>query len=82
MNGRAWTADELSTLRRLVAAGLTDGQIGAALGRARETVLRQRKAQGLRPGQSLAMSVALARLHARRRAARRSRIFRIATMTA
>lgn len=73
MNGRAWTADELSTLRRLVAAGLTDGQIGTALGRARETVLRKRQALSLQPGQSLALSVALARLHARRLAARRGR---------
>jgi|EndMetStandDraft_6_1072998.scaffolds.fasta_scaffold1606186_2 IS30 family transposase len=67
MNGRAWTADERSTLRRLVAAGLTDGEIGTALGRARETVQRQRKALRLRSGQSLAMSAALGRLHARRR---------------
>lgn len=66
MNGRAWTADELSTLRRLVAAGLTDGEIGIALGRARETVLRKRKALRLQPGQSPAMTAALRRLHARR----------------
>lgn len=71
MNGRAWTEDELSTLRRLAAAGLSDGEIGAALGRAREIVLRKRKDLGVRPGQSMAMSVALARLLARRRAARR-----------
>lgn len=67
MNGRAWTADELSTLRRLVAAGLTDGEIGTALGRARETVLRKRKALRLQAGQSMGMSAALGRLHARRR---------------
>jgi len=67
MNGRAWTADELSALRRLVAAGLTDGEIGGALGRARETVLRKRKELRLQAGQSLAMGVALGRLRARRR---------------
>lgn len=67
MNGRAWTADELSTLRRLVAAGLTDGEIGTALGRARETVQRKRTELRLRSGHSPAVTAALARLHARRR---------------
>jgi IS30 family transposase len=67
MNGRAWTADELSMLRRLVVAGLTDGEIGTALGRARETVQRKRKALRLQRGQSPAMTVALGRLRARRR---------------
>ncbi len=67
MNGRAWTADELSTLRRLVASGLTDGEIGDALGRAREVVQRKRKALRLESALSREMSVALARLHARRR---------------
>ena len=44
MNGRGWSADDLAALRRLVAAGWTDARIGGALGRARESVLRERTA--------------------------------------
>lgn len=73
MNGRAWTADELSTLRRLVASGLTDGEIGDALGRAREVVQRKRAALRLEPGQSEAMTAASWRLKARSRARAGSR---------
>jgi hypothetical protein len=68
MNGRGWTADEIARLRDLVAAGWTDGRIGEALGRARETVLRKRAALRLEPGQSEAMTAAVWRLKARRRA--------------
>ena len=67
MNGRGWSADDLATLRRLVAAGRTDTRIGAALGRARETVLRKRAALGLEPGQSEEMTAAVRRMSERRR---------------
>lgn len=67
MNGRGWSADDLAALRRLVAEGWTDARIGAALGRARETVQRKRTALRLEPGQSKAMTAAVRRLAARRR---------------
>ena len=66
MNGRGWSANEIATLRRLVAAGWTDARIGAELGRARETVQRKRTALRLKPGQSRAMTAAVWRLKARR----------------
>lgn len=68
MNGRCWSADEIATLRRLLAAGWTDAQIAEALGRARETVQRKRTALRLQPGQSTAMTKAVWRLKARGRA--------------
>ena len=68
MNGRGWSADELAALHRLVAAGWTDARIGEAFGRARETVQRKRAALRLTPGQSEAMTAAVWRLKARRRA--------------
>lgn len=70
MNGRGWSDDDLTALRRLVAAGWTDARIGVALGRARETVQRKRAALRLEPGQPEAMTAAVRRLAARRRAAR------------
>ena len=66
MNGRGWSADEIAALRRLVAAGWTDAQIGEELDRARETVQRKRTALRLEPGQSEAMTAAVRRLKARR----------------
>jgi IS30 family transposase len=70
MNGRCWSAEDLAALRRLVAAGWSDARIGEALGRARETVQRKRAALRLQPGQSEAMTAAVRRLAARRRAGR------------
>lgn len=72
MNGRGWSGEEIAALRRLVAAGWTDGRIGSALGRARETVQRKRTALRLEPGQSEAMTAAVWRLKARRRAGSRA----------
>ena len=66
MNGMAWTTDETSKLRRLVAAGLTDGQIGEKLGRDRIVVCRKRNALDLKPGQTSAMTSALRRIRARK----------------
>jgi len=66
MNGRGWSAEDLSALRRLVAAGWTDARIGEALGRARETVQRKRTALRLEPGQSEAMTGAVRRLKTQR----------------
>jgi len=66
MNGHGWSADDIASLRRLVAAGWTDGRIGEALDRARETVQRKRAALRLEPGQSATMTAAVRRLRARR----------------
>jgi len=66
MNGHEWSADDIASLRRLVAAGWTDGRIGEALDRARETVQRKRAALRLEPGQSATMTAAVRRLRARR----------------
>jgi hypothetical protein len=68
MNGHGWFADDIAFLCRLVAAGWTDGRIGEALGRARESVQRKRAALRLKPGQSAAMTAAVRRLKARRMA--------------
>lgn len=64
---RAWSPDDLSALRRLVASGLTDGQIAEHLSRDRVVVCRKRKALDLKPGQSAAMTAAFRRIRARRR---------------
>ena len=68
MNGHGWSVDDIACLRRLVAAGWTDARIGKELDRARETVQRKRVALRLEPGQSAAMTAAVRRLKARRRA--------------
>ena len=68
MIGRCWSTDDIAFLRRLVAAGWTDARIGEELDRARETVQRKRATLQLEPGQSAAMTAAVRRLKARRRA--------------
>lgn len=66
-NGRPWSGKELRRLGRLVAAGLTDAQIGEALDRDRQNVQRKRTELRLKPGQSPLMTVMVRRLRARRR---------------
>lgn len=68
MNGRAWSVADIGRLRRLVASGLTDAQIGERLQRRRQCVQRKRAALRLKPGQSAAMTAMVRRLKARRRA--------------
>lgn len=63
---RCWSADDLSALRRLVAAGLTDGQIGEQLDRCRKLVQRKRAALSLKPGQSPKMTAMVRKIRARR----------------
>lgn len=65
---RAWSPDDLSTLRRLVALGWHDGQIAEEMDRDRVVVCRKRNELELKPGQSRAMTVALRRIRARRKA--------------
>lgn len=64
--GRPWSADDAATLRRLVAAGHTDGEIGSAIARHPDLIRRQRAAAGLAAGRSRAATVALMRVNQRR----------------
>jgi phosphotransacetylase len=64
--GRPWSADDAARLRRLVAAGETDGAIGEAMGRHPDMIRRQRRAAGLAPGQSRAATIMMMRVNRRR----------------
>lgn len=64
--GRPWTADDAARLRRLVAAGCTDGEIAEAMARHPDLIRRHRREAGLAPGQSHAATVALMRVNRRR----------------
>jgi hypothetical protein len=50
MNGRTWTADDTTTLRRMARAGYSDGEIAQHLGFCRETVTRRRLCLGYTAG--------------------------------
>lgn len=65
-NGRTWGEADKSTLRRLVASGMTDAQIGEAMGRDRDFIGRKRTTLGLRPGVSPPLVAMMARINARR----------------
>lgn len=69
-NGRAWTGDELARLRRLVAAGMTHGQIGADMKRDRMVVQRKCAELKLRSGYNPRIGAMMARINMRRRMAR------------
>ena len=64
--GRPWTSDDAATLRRLVAAGYTDPEIGSAMARHPDLIRRRRAAAGLAAGRSHAATVALMRVNQRR----------------
>lgn len=70
MNGRQWTPEETSMLRRLVAAGMTDGEIGEKMGRHRQIVQTKRSALGIAPGRPTAYNGLMARINLRRQLAR------------
>lgn len=70
MNGRPWTSDEESKLRRLVASGMTDGQIGEAMNRSRFSVNRRRNSLDLQPGVPQRYRAMVARMSLRRQLAR------------
>lgn len=69
-NGRNWALVDDVTLRRLVAAGLNDHQIGALMHRHHKLIGLKRRENGLRPGQSAVFTAVMARVNARRRMAR------------
>jgi IS30 family transposase len=56
----------MSRLKRLVASGMTDGQIALALGRERGAVQRKRVEMKLLPGQSAVYTAMMARINYRR----------------
>lgn len=69
-NGNAWTPDDTARLRRLVAAGYTDTQIGEDMGRDRTFIVKKRTLHQIEPAQSRAMASIMARINLRRRMAR------------
>lgn len=66
-NGRARSADDESKLRRLVASGYTDIQIGEDMNRHPDTIRAWRRELNLKPGQSPIFTAMMARINARRR---------------
>ncbi len=72
-NGKAWTADDRGKLRRLVASGMTDGEIGEKMFRNRDVVGRKRRELSLAPGRPAGHDAAMARINLRRLLARESR---------
>lgn len=64
--GRPWTSDDAATLRRLVAAGHTDAEIGSAMARHPDLIRHRRAAAGIAAGRSHAATVALMRVNQRR----------------
>ena len=65
-NGRCWTSDDLAHLRRLVASGRTDTQIGVDMVRHRDVIRQKRNELDLRPGQSPIFTAMMARINTRR----------------
>lgn len=65
-----WTPADRATLRRMSAAGYSDGEIGQRLSRTKAAVQGERTRLGIRPGLSPGMRAVLARLTLRRTLAR------------
>lgn len=61
-----WTADEIGTLRRLAAAGYTDGEIAERLRRSRAEIQGKRHRLGITAGMSPGLKGMLLRLSVRR----------------
>jgi len=61
-----WTPDDKNTLRRLVASGLNDREIGERMNRQRSEICRQRAKLRLNPGQSPIFTAMMARINYRR----------------
>ena len=68
MNGRAWSHDDDAKLRRLLAAGYTQAQIGNEMKRHHNVIRAKSRALGLDPAQSPVFTAMMARINARRRA--------------
>jgi hypothetical protein len=59
-----------ATIRRMAAAGYSDSEIGAHIGRDRQYVGRRRREMRIQPGQPPKFRAMIARLHLRRLCAR------------
>lgn len=68
-NGRDWDPDEKATLRRMSAAGYSDGEIGLKLDRHPKCVGRMRRDMRIEPGQPAMLRAMIARLAFRRQTA-------------
>ncbi len=68
-NGQPFLAAHADTLKRMAAAGYTDGEIARHLGRDRPFICRKRNQLRIERGFSPGMLKALARLNMRRRMA-------------
>lgn len=66
MNGREWTPDDKAQLRRLVASGMTDSQIGNTMDRKRTDICKKRNELQLQPGQTPIFTAMMARINYRR----------------
>lgn len=65
-NGREWTGDDDSTLKRMAGAGYTDAEIAEHMKRDRDLIGRKRRDLKLRPGTPPALIAAMARINTRR----------------
>lgn len=65
MNGKAWTADDTATLKRMASAGYSDGEIAQHLGRRRAIIQRKRASLTIRSGINPALTAMMARINAR-----------------
>lgn len=66
MKRRCWSSDDIGRLRRLVAAGWTDAQIGEQMGRDRDVIGRMRRDLGVAPGRPAGLGAMMARINRRR----------------
>jgi hypothetical protein len=69
-NGTLWSPDDTSSLRRLVASGMTDVEIGQRMDRNARLIRAKRKEHGFAPGTSRPLRAILARINLRRMRAR------------
>ncbi len=81
-HGRSWTMDEVTTIRRMAAAGRSDGEIAMALGRHPKVVGRKRRDHGIACGVTPVLSGRLGRLVALDRARRAAQATRDRTRAA
>lgn len=66
---RPWSQEATAALKRMAAAGYSDGEIARHLGRDRTCILRKRQRLRINPGLPPAMIAMLARINMRRRLA-------------
>ena len=69
-NGRAWTADDTATVRRMAGSGASDAEIAAYMHRDVKMIGRKRRDMGVERGISIALAVMMCRINGRRRGRR------------